>query len=209
KVSLSHVHAVLSAPMTMLKLSLMVVQYASQASRTVVLIISHTRAKMSESSCHFSPIHVNVGDRTFSQIHVMPSERPSHAGLMIFSHAALMPHDSACHARSSGVRITVLMTARVTLATFQMPSKTFLMKSPVSITASRTLNRKLTNPESSSRPNGIPEKSPLNKISVMPVIRTGIPVSTSRTVRMPLTKALSSSQPKASRSAPVKSPSRN
>src|SRR5699024_1948417 len=130
------------------------------ASRTAVLIISQTREKVSESSCHFSPIHVNVGDRTFSQIHVMPSERPSHAGLIMFSHAALMPHESACHASRTGVRITVLMTARVTLATCQMPSKTFLIKSPAEMTASRTLNKKLTNPESSSRPNGMPEKSP-------------------------------------------------
>src|SRR5699024_11563912 len=128
------------------------------ASRTAVLIISQTREKVSESSCHFSPIHVNVGDRTFSQIHVMPSERPSHAGLMIFSHAALMPQESACHASRRGVRITVLITARVTLATFQMPSKTFLIKSPASITASRTLNSKLTNPESSTRTKGKPEE---------------------------------------------------
>src|SRR5699024_6508672 len=152
-----------------------------------------TAENVPESACHFSPIHVNVGDRTFSQTHVMPSERPSHTGLMMFSHAALIPHESASHARINGVRITVPITPNVICATFQMPSKTFLMKSPAEMTASRTLNRKLTNPESSSRPNGIPEKSPLNRMSVMPVIRSGIPVSTSRTVRIPLTNALSSS----------------
>src|SRR5699024_7847310 len=122
----SHVHAVLSAPMTISKFAFSVVRYDSHASRTAVLMISHTRLNVSDNSCHLSPIHVNVGDRTFSQIHVIPSDRPSHAGLITFSHAALIPHDRASHASSKGVRITVAITAKVTRATFQIPSKTFL-----------------------------------------------------------------------------------